>query len=249
DAIDKVREKYPSFIFIAEAYWDLEWRLQELGFDYTYDKKLYDLLLYAPARRIHEHLLAGETYQRKSVRFIENHDEPRAVTAFGRERLAAAAVVAATVPGMHFFHEGQQEGLSRRLPVQLKRRLEESPDSTIQLFYKRLLDYINHELIHSGTWELMNPSPAWETNQTYRNLLAWIWYKKNRFRLIVVNYSNEHSQCNVYLPQNLIQKNTMVFHDCLSDASYAREPSDLVKYGLYIDLLPWQAHLFEIESY
>jgi glycosidase len=39
-AIQKVRELYPDFIFMAEVYWDLEWTLQQHGFDYTYDKRL-----------------------------------------------------------------------------------------------------------------------------------------------------------------------------------------------------------------
>ena len=33
-----------DFLFVAEAYWDLEWELQQLGFDYCYDKRLYDRL-------------------------------------------------------------------------------------------------------------------------------------------------------------------------------------------------------------
>jgi len=248
EAIESVKERFPDFLFIAEAYWDLEWRLQELGFDYTYDKKLYDLLLNATARQIHEHLLANESYQRKSVRFIENHDEPRAAAAFGIKRAMAAAVITATVPGMHFFHNGQHEGLLRRLPVQLTRRMQERPDPVIQVFYKRLMEYINHKLMHSGTWVLMHPEPAWEANPTYRNLLSWIWHDDKRFKMIVVNYSDEHSQCSVYLPKDLIHNDSMIFHDCLRDVSYKRNPSDLLRHGMYIELLPWQAHLFDIEN-
>ena len=29
---------------MAEVYWDLEWTLQQQGFNYTYDKRLYDRL-------------------------------------------------------------------------------------------------------------------------------------------------------------------------------------------------------------
>ena len=35
---------HPGFMFIAEVYWDMEWELQQAGFDYTYDKRLYDRL-------------------------------------------------------------------------------------------------------------------------------------------------------------------------------------------------------------
>lgn len=44
NAIRKVNNQYPGFIFIAEVYWDKEWELQQQGFDYTYDKRLYDRL-------------------------------------------------------------------------------------------------------------------------------------------------------------------------------------------------------------
>jgi hypothetical protein len=33
EAIAIVRESHPDFLFIAEAYWDLEWALQRLDFD------------------------------------------------------------------------------------------------------------------------------------------------------------------------------------------------------------------------
>ena len=43
-ATEAVRRKHPDFRFMAEVYWDLEWTLQQQGFDYTYDKRLYDRL-------------------------------------------------------------------------------------------------------------------------------------------------------------------------------------------------------------
>jgi hypothetical protein len=35
----RVRQRVPDFCFMAEVYWDLEWTLQQQGFDYTYDKQ------------------------------------------------------------------------------------------------------------------------------------------------------------------------------------------------------------------
>ena len=39
-----VRGAHSAFTFLAEVYWDLEWTLQQQGFDYCYDKRLYDRL-------------------------------------------------------------------------------------------------------------------------------------------------------------------------------------------------------------
>ena len=61
---------------MAEVYWDLEWTLQQQGFDYTYDKRLYDRLREGHARPVREHLYAGLDYQVKLARFLENHDDP-----------------------------------------------------------------------------------------------------------------------------------------------------------------------------
>jgi hypothetical protein len=44
DAIRRVHARNPDFRFMAEVYWDMEWMLQQQGFDYTYDKRLYDRL-------------------------------------------------------------------------------------------------------------------------------------------------------------------------------------------------------------
>lgn len=248
EAIYCVKNEYPSFIFIAEAYWDLEWRLQQLGFDYTYDKKLYDLLLNAPARQIHEHLWAESSYQNKSVRFIENHDEPRASAIFGREKSMAAASVAFTVPGMHFFHDGQMEGKTIRLPVQLQMLRKEKPDRVTKKFYDTLLEYVNHDLFRSGKWNLLDSAPAWENNISYKNLLSWLWSDKERSKLIVVNYSAEHSQGRIYIPRSYIQKEIMVFYDVLTRTSYERDRANLFQNGMYVDLNPWQIHLFDLDT-
>lgn len=77
-AIARVRGKHPGFIVMAEVYWDLEWTLQQQGFDYCYDKRLYDRLRDGPATPVRDHLRAGLDFQDHLARFLENHDEPRA---------------------------------------------------------------------------------------------------------------------------------------------------------------------------
>ena len=57
-----MRRGHPEFTFLAEAYWDLEWELQQQGFDYCYDKRLYDRLRTGDAPSIRAHLAAGLDY-------------------------------------------------------------------------------------------------------------------------------------------------------------------------------------------
>ncbi len=136
ELIRAVRERHPKVLFVAEAYWDLEWELQQQGFNYCYDKRLYDRLEHGPAEQVRLHLCADLAYQEKLVRFIENHDEPRAAATFGYQKARAVAVTFATVPGAKLFHEGQFEGYRVRLPVFLRRRPEEVPDRNLRVFYK-----------------------------------------------------------------------------------------------------------------
>ncbi len=97
--IPAIKSRHPEFRFIAEAYWDLEWELQQQGFDFCYDKKLYDRMEHGPAESARQHLLADLSYQEGMVRFIENHDEPRAAATFAGGRDRAAAVAILTLPG------------------------------------------------------------------------------------------------------------------------------------------------------
>jgi glycosidase len=112
-ATQRVRERFPHFLLMAEVYWDLEWTLLQQGFDYAYDKRLYDRLREGHARPVREHLHAGLDYQNKLARFLENHDEPRAATAFSAEVHKAAAVITFLSPGLRFFHQGQFEGRTK----------------------------------------------------------------------------------------------------------------------------------------
>ena len=61
-----MRSRHPEFRFLAEAYWDLEWALQQQGFDYCYDKKLYDRMEHGDAESVRLHLLADMAYQQGS---------------------------------------------------------------------------------------------------------------------------------------------------------------------------------------
>jgi glycosidase len=133
-AMARVREKVPGFCFMAEVYWDLEWTMQEQGFDYAYDKRLYDRLRGGSAAPVREHLQSGLDYQDGLARFLENHDEPRAGATFSPERHRAAAVVTFLSPGLRFFHQGQLEGRKKGISPHLVRAPEEPVDAELQAF-------------------------------------------------------------------------------------------------------------------
>ena len=76
-AISTIKQKYPNVIFMAEAYWGLNSQLQQLGFDFTYDKDLYDVLTpTGNSQNIHNYLAQQSlSYVSHSSHFVENHDQ------------------------------------------------------------------------------------------------------------------------------------------------------------------------------
>ena len=135
--IPAVRETHPDFRFIAEAYWDLEWALQQQGFDYCYDKRLYDRLLHDGRRgRSGCTCCADDAYQARLLRFVENHDEPRAASVLDPARQKAVTVATLTQTGARLVHHGQAEGRKVRLPVFLGRFPDEPTDDDLAAFHR-----------------------------------------------------------------------------------------------------------------
>lgn len=246
-AIEHVREKVPGFCFMAEVYWDLEWTMQQQGFDYTYDKRLYDRLRDGLARPVREHFHAGLDYQNKLVRFLENHDEPRAAATFSPEVHEAAAAITYLSPGLRFFHQGQFEGRKKRISPHLRRAPEEPLDQELNQFYERLLAVVRQPALHQGQWHLLECVPAWEGNWTWDCFLAFAWQDPTGERLLVtVNYAPNQSQCYVRLPFTDLANGQWRVEDLLGNASYDRDGSDLQARGLYLDVPPWNASVFSL---
>ncbi len=245
--IPAIKEKHGEFRFIAEAYWDLEWELQQQGFDLCYDKKLYDRMEHGDAESVRLHLLADSSYQQGMVRFIENHDEPRAAAAFPDGRGRAAAVAILTLTGARLLHEGQFEGRKERLPVFLARRPAEPVDHDLTVFYRRLLKGINRDVFRNGTWRLCERS-GWPDNQSCQNMLAWCWVKDDERYLIVINFQQQAAQARVHVPWDELRGKTWSLNDVLSGEIYDRSGNEMRDAGLYFDLTPWKCHLFRVRA-
>jgi len=245
--ISAIKVQWPEFRFIAEAYWDLEWELQQQGFDACYDKKLYDRMEHGDAESVRLHLLADAAYQQGMVRFIENHDEPRAAAAFPDGKGRAAAVAILTLTGAKLLHEGQFEGRKVRLPVFLGRRPAEPVDHDLAAFYGRLLGEINQDVFRNGEWRLCERS-GWPDNQSCQCILAWCWVKEDARHLIVVNFSDGTAQARVHVPWDELRGKTVRLNEVLAGEIYDRSGDEMRDAGLYVDLGPWQCHLFQVRA-
>jgi glycosidase len=246
-ATQQVRDRVPDFCFMAEVYWDLEWTLQQQGFDYTYDKRLYDRLRDRKARPVREHFRADPAYQNKLARFLENHDESRAAATFALGVHQAAAILTFLSPGLRFFHEGQFQGRRKRISPHLGRRPYEPVEQELEQFYDRLLALLRRPVVRDGHWQLLECQPAWEGNWTWDCFVAFAWQDaKGECLLVTVNYAPNQSQCYVRLPFPDLGNGPWRLEDLIGDGVYDREGSDLESHGLFLDMAPWQASVFSM---
>ncbi len=245
--IPAVKRNYPEFLFIAEAYWDLEWELMQQGFDYCYDKRLYDRIEHDTPENIRLHLSADTSYQDKLVRFIENHDEKRAATVFSKEKGKAAAAMILTLPGAKLIHEGQFKGLKIRLPVFLGKRPHEKTDPDLEAFYFRLMKEINQDIILKGQWRLCDRIGLPGDN-SHLNILAWCWTLNESRCLFILNYSGSDAQARIQIPWEDMDKRNWRCIDSMTGESFERNGKELLKDGYNVSLRPWEFHLYNFHQ-
>lgn len=233
-----------EFVWLAEVYWNCEAPIQALGFQFTYDKGLYDALRDGDVNEVHSRLAVNAAIQARSARSLENHDEARAATTFGPAKLEAVATLIATLPGMRFYHHGQLDGRKIHLPMPLALAAPEKPDAATRSFYERILQLSNDPVFHSGQWKLLDVSSAGD--DTFRNLVAYQWLSTNARKIVVVNLGGVTSQGRVHITEGVSAALQYNFLDQLHDVPYTRSGAELTSSGLYIRLDSFRAHLFSV---
>ncbi len=246
--IGAVKGAHPGFTFIAEVYWGMERRLQQEGFDYGYDKGLYDALVEGDADAVRSSLRADLGLQDGLLRFIENHDEQRAASVFGPARERAAAVVLSTVPGARMYHHGQFEGFGAHVPVFLGRGPRESADTGLREFYLRLLDAVRTSGLREGRW-----SPAdvrgLPGDDSWRGVVAWGWDGPAGRHLVAVNLGGTDARARVRAPWfEELRGREWTLRDMLDGSDSRRDGDELASTGLDLALGPWQFHLFACDQ-
>ncbi len=249
EIIPQVKVKYPHFMFTAEVYWDKEYDILQQGFDYAYDKTLYDRVMEGDVQKIRQHLVAGLDYQQHMMRFIENHDEPRAYAQLGEGRSYAAATLICTLPGAVLLHDGQFTGRRVKLPVQIKRQPVEEEHPDLAAYYQRLLSEARAQVYQQGDWYLFEMRPAWEGNGSYQNLLAYGWYERGQdYRLVVINLTPHSSQGRVDLSAwPWLEGEEWRLYDVTDSMEYERHGGVMTKEGLTILLDGYESHVFRFE--
>ncbi|MBI3877768.1 MAG: alpha-amylase [Verrucomicrobia bacterium] len=246
EAIANVRREHPDFLFLAEAYWGLEPRLQALGFDFTYDKTFCECLIRRDAASVQKHLLDAPTgFVAHSAHFLENHDEARVASLLSLEEHRAAALLTLGLPGMRLLHEGQLQGARLRTPVHLAHRPVESTQPDIANFYERLLIQLQHTAVGRGAFKILHPRPAWPENPTAQYFILVQWQSQpEAFDLVVVNLAPHRSQCYAPLAVIGLTQRDWQLNNLLGDEVYTRPGAELDARGLYLELPAHGSQLF-----
>lgn len=247
ESINKVKLLHPHFVFMAEVYWDMESTLLKLGFDYTYDKRLYDRLRDLSAPSVREHLRAHPSYLSQMVHFLENHDEQRAATVFSPEIHPAAAITAFFTPGIRFFHQGQIEGRKIKVSIHLDRGPRETGDIALSIFYDELLRTLQMPIFASGEWQLIECYIP--DSHLHPTLIAYTWTRPGIDRvLVIINYGAHPARgiahLNGMIPAQDIHPITSLQKVQNGQPALTRNEEDRV----YIDLPSWGYCIYEIAA-
>ncbi len=250
EIIPQIKARYPDFMFTAEVYWNKEYDIIQQGFDFAYDKTLYDRVVEGDVQKIRQHLLADLSYQQHMLRFLENHDEPRAFPIFGEERSRAAATLICTLPGAVLLHDGQLTGRKIKLPVQIKRQPDEPENKALKAYYLKLLKEASDPIYQNGDWYLFDLQPLGDGNKSHYNLLAYGWYETGQeYRLIVVNLTPYASQGRVDLaPWSWLEGREWRLYDVTDGMEYQRLGGVMTQEGLTILLDAYELHVFRFEA-
>lgn len=249
EAVSSIRKTSPTFLILAEVYWGLEPRLQSLGFDYTYDKEVYDRLIHRHYADLQKYLLDASPEQiAHGAHFLENHDERRIAMILSLPAHRAAALLMLSLPGMRFLYEGQLEGRRIQVPVQLGRWPKEATDAELLAMYEQMLRVLKESAVGHGDWKLLRPM-GWPDNNSAQNFFVIQWQNSpSEFDLIVINLAAHPSQCRVHPAIKDLAGRDWEMRDLLGKDVFQRHGGDLEGNGLHLDLPAHGAQLFHFNN-
>lgn len=237
DAIAAVKQPHPNFLFLAEAYWDLEARLQSFGFDYAYDKFVYDRVLDHHHAELQKRVCDSPPgFVSKCAHFLENHDEKRIAAILTPAEHRAAALLILGLPGMRFLYEGQLEGWRIQVPVHVARWPNEKTDPEILAMYGQLLAALKNSAVGNGNCHLLRPYDVPGSRDAQHFVVSQWQNAANQFDLVVVNLHSAPARCRVRLAINDLARHDWSVHDLFDGAERDCHGGDVEAQGLRLEL-------------
>jgi hypothetical protein len=256
-ALSILKQKYPQTIMMAEVYGGYEPTLQSLGFDYTYDKTVYDKLSSSDLDGLRAWLsqshgqYSNVEYLSQCSHFTSNHDQPRAVSNFGNWWQAdAAALLTFTLPGLRFYWMWEENGFSSQIDIHLRRERNETINANVVSFYNNQMWNITMlPPFRQGSWTYLN---VIQTDGSSWRLIAYKWTMPDNTSstqptkiLCVVNYSDQNGGGKIVL-DDAEEKNgsdNIPVTDLLSGTVYWRSAQQMRTDGLVVVVNSWYAQI------
>jgi len=234
----------PDLVLLAEAYWGTEEQLIQLGFDFVYDKGLYDSFRDDKIDDVRWRISRPEAEQSHFARFLENHDERRFASVFGYDRFKAAAALMGTLPGMRFYQQGEELGIKLRTPIELRRVADQPVDPARQQFFAKLLSATRDDVFHTGQWNILRVTR--DNEPTEDNLFAYEWRSEKCWKVIVANLAPGPAQGRIHLTSGIDAGSAYNFNDQLDGLKYVRQGSEIAQQGLFVRRGAYETHLFDV---
>ncbi len=240
--LDRVRAEHPGTLFMAEVYWNREYELQQAGFDFKFDKILYDRLLSGDAESIRAHLRATSDYQTHCVRFIENHTEQRAAARFvNPDHHRGALLITGMVPGMLLFNHGQEDGRRFHASYHCARRPSEEGSTPHREAYHDLMHVLSERARQDGKWQLLEPF------HPHGNTLIGVAWTLPGHHAIVLIVNASWQPVSASVRAGLLAERDCQFYDCLIDGQpMFMKASTMQDGGIPATLPPWGSIVYRV---
>lgn len=238
--LDRVRAEHPGTLFMAEVYWNREWELQQAGFDFTYDKILYDRLREGEAESIRAHLRATSDYQAHCVRFLENHEEQRAAAVFADPRHYRGALhLAAMVPGMFLSHNGQEDGRALHSSLHCARRPPEAGSEAHRAAYLEVMHLLMEPARRDGHWQLLEP-------RGNHPIIGCLWSRPGHQSLLVAVNASWREASGALDPGPAGNRDSQLQDRSGGGSTSTVSAKQLQEQGILLVLPPWGVQVYRL---
>ncbi|PZA07018.1 MULTISPECIES: alpha-amylase family glycosyl hydrolase [unclassified Meiothermus] len=272
EVVDRCAAEAPDTLLLAEAFWMMEgYFVRTLGMHRVYNSAFMNMLRdekNGEYRAIMKNTLEFEPeILKRFVNFLNNPDEKTAAEQFGKgDKYFGVMTLCATLPGLPMVGHGQVEGFSERYGMEYRRAYyDETPDQgfiryhhqqIFPLFKRRhlfaevehfvLYDFSSEEGVNEDVFAYSNRHQSERALIVYHNKNTYTkgWVHTSVAQAVKTGEGREMLKRTLGQGLGLGTDSWAIFRDAVSGLEYLRPSRELHERGLYLELGPYQRHVF-----
>jgi hypothetical protein len=95
---------------------------------------------------------------------------------------------------------------------------------------------------------MLDISPAFDSDVTHHNLIAYSWQDSDQYRVVVINLTVQWSHGKLDLAHwTALNKHNWQLYDALSETYSYDDGNHLIHDGLSVDVAPYGAHIYDFK--